>query len=91
MPNEPLQPFAPPTGVAENLHRIMGITPTEIVWWILYAVCFYWVIYTLVAVYHWFRYSHASWLTLPAVALHLLVSYTLIVYALTGNFIIPFL
>lgn len=88
MPSQPLQPFAPPTNVFEKLQSF-GVTPTQIVWWILYAVCFYWVIYTLVASYHWFRYSHASWLTVPAIALHLVVSYILIVYALTGAFLIP--
>lgn len=91
MPDQPLQPFAPPSNVLENLHIASVVTPTQIVWWMLYAVCFYWAVYTLVAAYHWFRYSHASWLTVPAIAVHLVVSYALIVYALTGTLALPFL
>ncbi len=92
MPDQPLQPFAPPTGTFEALHLPSNlVTAEKVVWGILYTVCFYWMVYTIVASYHWFRYSHASWLAIPAIALHLVVSYTLIVYALTGAFIIPIL
>lgn len=91
MPDQPLQPFAPPTAFLDALHLSGIVTATQLVWWFLYAICFFWVVYTLVATYHWVRYSHGAWLALPAIALHLVVSYALIVYALTGAFMIPFL
>ncbi len=61
--------------------------------WALYAVFAFWAIYTLVAVYHWLRYSHASWVAFPAIAAHFLVSFALMSYALSGNafFLAPYL
>ena len=43
-----------------------------------------WVIYTLIAAYHWFRYGHQSWVAVPALALHIFVSGAIIIYMLTG-------
>ena len=33
-----------------------------------------WAVYTVVAAYHWFRYGHRSWLAIPAIGVHLVVS-----------------
>lgn len=53
--------------------------------WILYAVFIIWAIYTLVAIYHWLKYSHASLLAFPAIAVHLFISLALMTYALSGT------
>lgn len=52
---------------------------------ILFFIIFVgWLIYTIVAAYHWFRYNHQSWLAVPAVALHVFVSGLLIFYIASG-------
>ncbi|MDB5265949.1 MAG: hypothetical protein JWM39_662 [Parcubacteria group bacterium] len=43
-----------------------------------------WVIYTFVVIYHWFRYRHKSWFAVPAIALHLFVSGSIIIYMISG-------
>lgn len=43
-----------------------------------------WLAFTLIAAYHWFRYAHRSWLTVPALAVHVFVSGSLFLYALSG-------
>jgi len=83
MPDQPLQPFPPPTALLSYLPNSFstGVAVT----WILYAVFAFWAIYTLVAIYHWLKYSHASWIAFPAIAAHLLVSLALMSYALGGQ------
>lgn len=44
-----------------------------------------WLIYTLVLIYHWARYSHASLIAYPAIFAHLVISVTCMSYALTGS------
>lgn len=43
-----------------------------------------WAAYTIIVTYHWFRYSHRSWLSIPAIATHIVVSGLLIFYIATG-------
>jgi H+/Cl- antiporter ClcA len=43
-----------------------------------------WLLYSIVASYHWFRYSHRSWLAVPAVAMHVFISGLLIFYIASG-------
>ena len=50
--------------------------------WLLYLVIVFWLIYTVVAIYHWLKYSHASWIAWPAIAVHLVVSLALMSYIL---------
>ncbi|MCR4276100.1 MAG: hypothetical protein NUV90_01820 [Candidatus Parcubacteria bacterium] len=83
MPDQPLQPFAPPTALLQYLPS--GFSSGIAVTWILYAVFAFWALYTLVAIYHWLKYSHASWVAFPAMAAHLLVSLALMSYALSGQ------
>ena len=83
MPDQPLQPFAPPTSLGALLPS--GLSPGAVVEWVLYAVFAFWALYTIVAVYHWLKYSHASWVAFPAIALHLFVSFVLAAYALSGT------
>lgn len=70
-----------------NLSAFMpeGVSSAEIVVWVLYATFAFWAVYTLVAIYHWLKYSHASWLAFPAIAVHLFVSFVLISYGLSGS------
>lgn len=78
---EPLQPFAPPAGLAVN------IAPGTAIGWLFYAAFIVWVIYTLVAVYHWLRYSHAPAVAFPAIIIHLAASATIVSFALSGVFL----
>ena len=86
MPDQPLRAFAPPTELLAYLPA--GLSAGVIVTWVLYAVFAIWAIYTLVAIYHWLKYSHASWVAFPAIAIHLFISIALMSYALSGARII---
>ena len=86
MPNQTLQPFSPPTVLSNFLPH--GLTSGVVVVWLLYLVFFFWAVYTLVAIYHWLKYSHASWVAFPAIAVHLVISICLMGYALSGS--LPF-
>jgi hypothetical protein len=70
-----------------------GVSPADLVIGSMYAVLAFWALYTLIVTYHWLRYSNASLVTIPAIALHLLVSVALISYTLSGHgfFLSPFL
>lgn len=72
----PLQPFNPPALLLANF----GTGAGAMKWFILCAFVV-WAIYSAVASYHWFRYSHASALAIPAVILHLFVSFILFSFA----------
>lgn len=84
MVDQPLQPFSPPSVLLNNL----SVSPGAVVTWALYIVFAFWALYTLVAVYHWLKYSHASWVAFPAIAAHLFISFALMAYALSGTLII---
>jgi hypothetical protein len=43
-----------------------------------------WAAYSVIAAYHWFRYSHRSWLAIPAVVTHVVVSGAIILYIASG-------
>jgi len=83
MPDQPLQPFAPPSALFAQLH-IAGVSAGTVVTWALYVVFAFWAIYTIIAIYHWLKYSHASWIAFPAIGVHLFVSIALMSYALSG-------
>lgn len=86
MTDQPLQPFSLPTSLISYLPD--GISAGSVLTWVLYAVFAFWAIYTLVAIYHWLKYSHASWIALPSIIVHLFISAVLISYALSGNALI---
>ena len=85
MVDQPLQPFAPPFALFAQLHVPDTLSAGAAVTWALYIVSAFWALYTLVAIYHWLKYSHASWVAFPAIALHLFISFALMAYALSGN------
>lgn len=93
MPEQPLQPFAPPTALLKYLPNGTTVSPGLAIEWALYAVFAFWAIYTIVAIYHWLKYSHASWVAFPAMVVHLVVSFALMSYALSGQayFLTPYL
>lgn len=93
MTDQPLQPFSLPTTLFAQLHLSNVISAGTAVTWALYAIFAFWAIYTIVAIYHWLKYSHASWIAFPAIAAHLLISFALISYALSGRafFLSPYL
>jgi hypothetical protein len=84
MNTEPLHPFSPPTNLLTHLPS--GLSAGVIITWVLYAVFAFWLFYTLIAIYHWLKYSHASWIAFPAIAIHLCVSIAIMSYALSGAF-----
>lgn len=51
---------------------------------IITIVFIWWAIYTLVVMYHWLRYGRESWLAVPALAVHFLVSGLIFVFATGG-------
>ena len=86
MLDQPLQPFSPPTALLTYMPNSFSLG--IVVQWFLYIAFAFWALYTLVAVYHWLKYSHASWIAFPAIAAHLSVSFALMAYALSGTRII---
>lgn len=84
----PLRLNTPPF-LTDVLHLSAGALMT----YALYGLFAFWLFHTLVAVYHWLRYSHTSWLAFPAIGLHLAISFSLLSYLLSGNGILlaPFL
>ena len=83
MSDQPLQPFALPSALLSYLPD--GLSAGVVVTWALYAVFAFWAIYTVVAIYHWLKYSNASWAAFPSMAVHLYLSFALMSYALSGN------
>lgn len=86
MSDQPLQPFAPPTVLLEYMPD--GVSAGAMIEWFLYIVFALWAIYTIVAIYHWLKYSHASLVAFPAIALHLFISFSLMIFTLTGTRIV---
>lgn len=41
---------------------------------IFFLIFLFWAIYTVVVAYHWFRYGHRSWLAIPAIVVHVVIS-----------------
>ncbi len=60
---------------------IFGNVTSEAVLSVIFTLVFiWWTVYTLVAIYHWFRYGRSSWVAVPAIALHLAVSGGIFIY-----------
>lgn len=88
MLDQPLQPFSPPTAFLDKMN-LPGFLPAELFSrWLLVAVCAFWALYTIVGIYHWMKYSHGSWVAVPAIVVHIGVSLLLIIYTLTGTFLL---
>jgi hypothetical protein len=82
MLDQPLVPFAPPTALLSYLKS--GFITGNVLIWILCGVYVFWAVYTVVTIYHWKKYSHASTIAFPAIAFHLFVSISLMIYAVSN-------
>jgi len=60
-----------------NIETVLSVLVTIIFIW--------WLIFTIVVTYHLLRYARDSWVTVPAIALHFIVSAWIFVFA-TGGF-----
>ncbi len=85
MPDQPLQPFVSPSTLFSHFNLPAGVSSGVAVEWLLYAVFAFWAFYTLIAAYHWLKYSHGALVALPAIVVHLALSFSLMSYALSGN------
>lgn len=72
-PLAPLTTITLPDGL---LSHAIGIAYGVIVLFVL--------IYTVAAAYHWLRYGHRSWITIPAILIHLAISGSLLLYMATS-------
>lgn len=77
MPSEPLTPF---TGLPFEL----TISGSAFMGWAILIALIFWTIYTIIAIYHWIKFSHAAAVAYPAIALHLIVSGGIALFALSG-------
>lgn len=51
----------------------------------IFAVVFFiWVAYTLVVAYHWLRYGHQSFVAIPMLVLHVVISGALMLITTAG-------
>lgn len=83
MPLKPLVPFQNPVDVLTNFGIFLPSGGALTI--VLVTVFALWFLYTLVVIYHWLRYSHASLVAFPSIFVHLIVSVALMSYGLTGN------
>ena len=63
--------IAPP-----NLEQMLAIFVTIVFIW--------WVIFTVVVIYHWLRFARDSWFTVPILVFHFFISGLIMVFALGG-------
>ena len=62
-----------------------GTVTAEGVISVIFTLIFiWWLIYTVVAIYHWFRYGRSSWIAVPAIAAHLAISGMIFVAMTSG-------
>ena len=85
MSDQPLQPFPSQNNLFAHFLSASGLSAGVAVEWLLYIVFAFWALYTLVAIYHWLKYSHGSWVAFPAIAAHLAISIVFMAYALSGQ------
>lgn len=78
MTDQPLVAFHPPAGLA------FTAAPGALAEWFFAGALAIWALYTAVAIYHWLKYSHAASVAYPAITAHLIISATLVLYALSG-------
>ncbi len=64
--------------------QLTNLTAESVLSVLFTLVFIWWLVYTLVAIYHWFRYGRSTWVAVPAVALHLAVSGGIFIYMTSG-------
>jgi hypothetical protein len=80
MTDKPLVPFTSPLTILSHL-GISNFTG-DVLNILLGFVFVVWLFYTLVAIYHWARYSHASTVAYPAIFVHLVVSFLIMAFVI---------
>lgn len=63
---------------------MQGLTAEALVSLVFTLLFIWWLIYTAVAAYHWFRFGRSSWVAVPALAAHLVVSGGIFVFMTSG-------
>lgn len=77
--------MSPSSAPTPNLFTLFQVPHPETVLAVVVTVVFiWWLIFSLVAGYHLLRFARDSWLTIPALALHLFVSGWIFVFATGG-------
>jgi|GEM_PF-1163439 len=83
--SEKVDPFPTPFFLSGDSGSGFSLPDAATVLPAIFAIVFFiWVAYTLVVAYHWFRYGHRSLLAVPLLALHIVVSGTLMLLATAG-------
>lgn len=66
------------------LFNMVTLDPSRVLTILFFFIFVLWAVYSIVAAYHWFKYSHRSWVAVPAVALYVCISGLLILYIATS-------
>ena len=74
-----MQDAAPSIGI-----NVAALPVAQVIPVFFFLVFFVWAIYTIVATYHWLRYSNNTTMALCAISTHLIVSAWLAIYAVSG-------
>ncbi|MGE5541314.1 MAG: hypothetical protein ACM3TU_03485 [Bacillota bacterium] len=74
-----MQSSSTPIGI-----HVAAIPVAQVVPVVFFLIFFIWAVYTVVAAYHWLRYSNNTTLALCAITTHLIVSAWLAIYAVSG-------
>jgi hypothetical protein len=77
-------PAAYPTPFESPLYSLPSLHVGNLFIILFFLVFVAWAVYTIIAAYHWFRYGHRSWLAIPAIVTHVVVSGALILYIASG-------
>lgn len=72
---------APTLIIGPTFSAIDASTVVGVVAGILFVL---WLVYTLIAAYHWLRYGYHSPLAIPALAVHAFVSLAIAAFAVSG-------
>lgn len=73
------------TSPAEAFAPLLRLIDIPSVISVVFAILFIaWVIYTAIAAYHLLRYGHRSAVAIPAIITHVLVSFFLALFAVSG-------
>ncbi len=71
-------------GSSTSLLQVAALPIAQVLPVVFFFVFLVWVVFTLVAAYHWFRYSNATTMALCAMTTHLIVSAMIAIYAVSG-------
>lgn len=81
-----MQPASAPQGIViPSFSLFSGAISAETALAVIFTLIFiWWAVFTAVAAYHWLRYGRESWVAVPALALHFIVSGWIFVFATGG-------